>query len=595
MIKRNRLITYSATGSPLPKDSYGNSFSKQLYTYDCLNNITSLTTTLEDESINVTTFCFSNSKDPTQLTSLSHTHELYPKEILLRYDSNGYMIEDEEGRSLFYDPLGRLIGLSKSGEHSIQGSYYYDATDKVIQKRITKGKSYSLYYNDEEVVNQFISSDDSSPETSRLIKMGRESLAVSLNDELALTASSQSKSLLYSLKEGENQGNFYLFSPYGNGEVPESLPAFNGELKDPISHSYHLGNGYRSYSPKLMRFTTPDSFSPFSFGGINPYSYCLGDPINRIDPSGHLSTEAWTGIGMGIAGISISILTGGSSILATGGIYAAISSASSLALVTGISSLVSDASAIASNSLEESNPEASQALGWVALTTGALSLFSSLISARKVISKLYKNFKPRSKFTTYGYDLKSVVSPRHGGDNGDYFMFSDKTHKKSGTRLTILGHGQLQEDGNYKLRFITDQGESKYVSPEYFSDLKHTDHTRIKLIMCNSATGGENSFAAKLARITEKPVKGSEGTVTAAVHYKILFEEVKNEFPHHISNRQASFIVGRDFEEIGKYPMAKNPYEIKVFWCFKKTIVPNYKPRRFNALGQIVSKENWKG
>lgn len=63
--------------------------------------------------------------------------------------------------------------------------------------------------------------------------------------------------------------------------------AFNGQWRDRLTGCYHLGNGYRAYNPKLMRFNSPDNLSPFSHGGINAYAYCGGDPINNIDPSGH--------------------------------------------------------------------------------------------------------------------------------------------------------------------------------------------------------------------------------------------------------------------------------------------------------------------
>lgn len=68
----------------------------------------------------------------------------------------------------------------------------------------------------------------------------------------------------------------------------DSLLGFNGERIDPVLHSYHLGNGYRMYSPTLRRFTAPDDMSPFGAGGINPYAYCEGDPINHTDPTGHM-------------------------------------------------------------------------------------------------------------------------------------------------------------------------------------------------------------------------------------------------------------------------------------------------------------------
>ncbi|VVP17284.1 hypothetical protein PS870_03626 [Pseudomonas fluorescens] len=66
-----------------------------------------------------------------------------------------------------------------------------------------------------------------------------------------------------------------------------SVLGFNGERIDPVLGGYHLGNGYRLYSPSLRRFTSPDSMSPFGKGGINPYAYCESDPINNTDPTGH--------------------------------------------------------------------------------------------------------------------------------------------------------------------------------------------------------------------------------------------------------------------------------------------------------------------
>lgn len=80
-----------------------------------------------------------------------------------------------------------------------------------------------------------------------------------------------------------------VYTPYGYHRAAPSglqLVAFNGERLDPISAGYPLGNGYRLYSPALLRYLAADSLSPFDIGGINPYCYVLDDPINKSDPSG---------------------------------------------------------------------------------------------------------------------------------------------------------------------------------------------------------------------------------------------------------------------------------------------------------------------
>ena len=79
-----------------------------------------------------------------------------------------------------------------------------------------------------------------------------------------------------------------IFSVYGHAPGNNLMPvAFKGERLDPLSCSYLLGMGYRSYSPVLMRFASPDVDSPFDRGGLNPYAFVLGDPVNYSDPDGH--------------------------------------------------------------------------------------------------------------------------------------------------------------------------------------------------------------------------------------------------------------------------------------------------------------------
>nr|WP_314483549.1 RHS repeat-associated core domain-containing protein [uncultured Pseudomonas sp.] len=83
------------------------------------------------------------------------------------------------------------------------------------------------------------------------------------------------------------------YSPYGHRLGSLNLLGFNGERLDSRLGSYFLGNGYRLFSPVLMRFNVADSMSPFGGGGLNSYAYCSGDPIKFRDPSGHFSVGSF--------------------------------------------------------------------------------------------------------------------------------------------------------------------------------------------------------------------------------------------------------------------------------------------------------------
>jgi RHS repeat-associated protein len=97
------------------------------------------------------------------------------------------------------------------------------------------------------------------------------------------------RSVLHTLKKA-TQAQPIAYSPYGHRPAFSgllSLLGFNGERADPVTGHYLLGNGYRAFNPVLMRFNSPDSWSPFGEGGLNSYAYCIGDPTNWTDRNGH--------------------------------------------------------------------------------------------------------------------------------------------------------------------------------------------------------------------------------------------------------------------------------------------------------------------
>lgn len=81
---------------------------------------------------------------------------------------------------------------------------------------------------------------------------------------------------------------FQIYTPYGfsKSQEPTTLVTFVGQRRDKATGNYPLGNGQRDFNPRTMRFNQPDALSPFGKGGINGYSYCQSDPVNRNDPGG---------------------------------------------------------------------------------------------------------------------------------------------------------------------------------------------------------------------------------------------------------------------------------------------------------------------
>ena len=112
-----------------------------------------------------------------------------------------------------------------------------------------------------------------------------------------LAACDQQRSVLsmYEGKSPESQA-YSLYGHHTQGGGSLSLLAFNGERRDAVTGHYHLGNGYRQFSPVMMRFCSPDSWSPFGAGGLNSYGYCGRLDHGRLHSKIFLSPERHQGV-----------------------------------------------------------------------------------------------------------------------------------------------------------------------------------------------------------------------------------------------------------------------------------------------------------
>ncbi len=164
-----------------------------------------------------------------------------------------------------YDALDRLASCAPAGESDLQRFYQKSRLSTHIQGQIQR----SIMLSDEQPLAQ-------------LTRQSGQTTG-------ALLATDQQRSVLAGVEA--TQRYEVAYTPYGF-HPPHHLPGFNGEQPDPVTGHYLLGNGYRAFNPLLMRFNSPDSLSPFGEGGLNAYAYCAGDPVNRVDPTGH----TWAGL-----------------------------------------------------------------------------------------------------------------------------------------------------------------------------------------------------------------------------------------------------------------------------------------------------------
>ncbi|WP_080925243.1 MULTISPECIES: RHS repeat-associated core domain-containing protein [Pseudomonas] len=164
-----------------------------------------------------------------------------------------------------YDPLDRLISQLQPDAPAHQRFYCKSRLATEIQGAI----GFSVFQNNDLLLAQQKSQGGAVEST--------------------LLATDLQRSVLQTLTADQQQHPI-AYSPYGHRQAESgltSLMGFNGERPDTVTGHYLLGNGYRAFNPALMRFNCPDNWSPFGEGGINSYTYCLGDPINRHDANGH--------------------------------------------------------------------------------------------------------------------------------------------------------------------------------------------------------------------------------------------------------------------------------------------------------------------
>ncbi|MEX5572078.1 RHS repeat-associated core domain-containing protein [Pseudomonas lijiangensis] len=282
-----------------------------------------------------------------------------------------------------YDPLDRLATRTPLAEAVTRSFYRADR----LANEIRGAEQRSFFHHE----NQLLA----------LQTMTGKALSTTL------IATDQPGSVLHAAASGQRTDIAY--TPYGHHAPFGNLPGFNGERPDPVTGHYLLGKGYRAYNPVLMRFNSPDSLSPFGEGGLNPYGYCLGDPINRIDPSGHLSWQAGLGLGLSMLGVIASI--------------ASFGAATPLAVAGVTTGIASGLAGIAQNVTERMSPETSSVLGLIGGGLGIASIgFGAVAGFQSVANRFANRF-------IHGLSGKGTINAaKQMSGLGDFQVFEGMPH-----------------------------------------------------------------------------------------------------------------------------------------------------------------------
>ncbi len=203
---------------------------------------------------------------------------------------------DSEVSQFSYDQNGDLSRIEKDGIEV--ESYQYDATRKLRKATLNQTETTSFFYTatGEKVLTQLpdgrvevflepglrVSNDvvryqyGTDAETSS----SGDGITFQVKDHLGSIVATVDSTGMLEQRDTLPYGEKWFQSP----ELPELDRGFNGNRQEGKLYDYNA----RHYSPELAAFVQSDSLVPhMDTLGFNRYTYVSGNPVNRIDPSGH--------------------------------------------------------------------------------------------------------------------------------------------------------------------------------------------------------------------------------------------------------------------------------------------------------------------
>lgn len=278
----NANITYSDS-TKYPSES-------ATFTYDGNNNVVKRT-------VNTQTYAYEyNAIDQLQMAGVT-------------YDTNGRITADGSGLTYTFNQLDQIIAVQDTNGKLVLNYAYYP--DGLLSTRIENDEIQQFYYDNTIAiaVASMQSNVDSTSWNTFLFNAG-ERVAAYTDDKDALYYLVAQSSTNQTISQETLVG--WDYAAYGRNVNASSKTlgaslsfTWKQEFNDPTTGLVYLRS--RFYNPNIMRFMSTDTYPLY-----NKHAFGNGDPINKMDPSGHFSTDEFlVGLATVVGGGLLTLATAG--------------------------------------------------------------------------------------------------------------------------------------------------------------------------------------------------------------------------------------------------------------------------------------------
>ncbi|NDJ84119.1 RHS repeat-associated core domain-containing protein [Vibrio campbellii] len=396
--ERNRLTNYTANSDDqelLPNNALGMAIEQQTFQHGQYNNLEKVTTLFTGGESNETNYSYENT-DNTQVSKVTHSHPaIQPQTQTFSYDNDGNMVDDGAGNRYSYSVSGRMRSIN---EQEIE--YLYNPFEQIYTTKVNTVTQGIRHY-----LGKRLAMEATATENSIFVAHNGMPVAEVYDSHSLLLSVNKQNSVVVVVNSENSNLTYQAYTPNGETPAPVSRTGFNGEIREHDNGLYQLGNGTRAYCPVSGVFLTPDSWSPFNGGGLNPYTYCSGDPVNMSDPSGHFSSGVDLGLNIfsfivDAIAIVLAFPTGGASMTLAAGIAI---TASTLGATSAVLGIAADSIAISDANHGTDRNRTSDILG---KTSAAFGLASMVVGGFEYTGKQVDNIRAARRGTRKSnYDL----------------------------------------------------------------------------------------------------------------------------------------------------------------------------------------------